>query len=152
MDNFLCNDYSRDSLFVQCDCGGEIMEISTFGIDEGHIHFSMHSWFDRKKCRYCDFDLSLNGFHDLVSKLILSESDCVYYNKSKCKGTPKILRLTVGDGFISFSLYKNMKHLKKNTVVWEVIIGHGRIKELKNHFDKLECYINSKVCDKENDK
>lgn len=56
------------------------------------------------------------------------------------------------DGFISFSLYKNMKHLKKNTIVWEVIIGNSRLKELKNHFDKLECYINSKVFDKENDK
>lgn len=152
MDNFLCNDYSRDSLFVQCDCGGEIMEISTYGIDDGYVHFSSHSWFDRKKCRYCDFDLSLNDFHDLMSKLMLSESDSVYYNKSNYKGTPKILRLTVGDVFISFSLYKNMKHLKKNTIVWEVIIGNSRVKELKNHFDKLECYINSKMCDKENDK
>lgn len=151
MNNFLCNDYSENSLFVQCDCGDEILEISPHGVTDGYVSFYTHSWFDKKKCRYCDFDLSISDFHDMTFRLLLSDSDYVYYNRSKYKGTPKILRLTVGDGFISFSLYKNMKHLKKNIVVWEVIIGYGRLKELKTHFDRLECFVNSKLCGKEND-
>ena len=152
MNNFLCNNYSDNSLFVQCDCGGEIMEISLYGVDDGYVHFSTHSWYDRKKCKYCDFSLSLGDFKDLIFYVTLSEADCVYHNVSVGKNNPQLLRMNVCSGFVSFALYKNMKHLKKNDAVWEVIVGESRLCELKRQLDKLMNIVNKRLYGKEKNK
>lgn len=115
MENFVCNKFSKDSIFVQCECGGEIMEISTFGIDEGYIHFSLHSWFDREKYKYCSFDLEIKDFLVLVDAVnkVYPGIKLQFKNFDKEKYAPEILQVEIDSNFITFSLYNKMKNVKK---------------------------------------
>ena len=127
------------------------MEISTFGIDGGYIHFSLHSWFDKKKYRYCGFDLELKDFLILTGALTngYQENKIQFKNFDKERDAPEILQVEIDSNFITFSLYDKLKNIKKGNVIWEVIIGEynfnvfcsqlNRVKELIN----LNNYNNS---------
>lgn len=145
MENFICNKFSKDSIFVQCECGGEIMEISTFGIDEGYIHFSLHSWFDRKKYRYCGFDLELKDFLILTGALTngYQENKIQFKNFDKEKYAPEILQVEIDSNFITFSLYDKLKNIKKGNVIWEVIIGEYNFVKFYAQLNKIKCLIAS---------
>ena len=145
MENFICNRFSKDSIFVQCECGGEIMEISTFGIDGGYIHFSLHSWFDKKKYRYCDFDLELKDFLILTDALTNSyqENKIQFKNFDKERDAPEILQVEIDSNFITFSLYDKLKNIKKGNVIWEVIIGEYNFINFHVQLNRIKCLINS---------
>lgn len=145
MENFICNKFSKDSIFVQCECGGEIMEISTFGIDGGYIHFSLHSWFDKKKYRYCGFDLELKDFLILTGALTngYQENKIQFKNFDKERDAPEILQVEIDSNFITFSLYDKLKSIKKGNVIWEVIIGEYNFNELYSQFNRIKHLIDS---------
>ena len=145
MENFICNKFSKDSIFVQCECGGEIMEISTFGIDEGYIHFSLHSWFDRKKYKYCGFDLEIKDFLVLVDAINKVHPGIKFqfknFDKEKC--APEILQVEIDSNFITFSLYDKLKNIKKGNVIWEVIIGEYNFINFYVQLNRIKCLIDS---------
>ena len=145
MENFICNKFSKDSIFVQCECGGEIMEISTFGIDGGYIHFSLHSWFDKKKYRYCGFDLELKDFLILTGALTngYQENKIQFKNFDKERDAPEILQVEIDSNFITFSLYDKLKNIKKGNVIWEVIIGEYNFINFYVQLNRIKCLIDS---------
>lgn len=145
MENFICNKFSKDSIFVQCECGGEIMEISTFGIDDGYIHFSLHSWFDRKKYKHCDFDIELKDFLVLVDAVnkIYPGIKLKFKNFDEEKHAPEILQVEIDSNFITFSLYDKLKNIKKGNVIWEVIIGEYNFNKFYTQLNKIKQLIDS---------
>lgn len=138
-----------NQVFVQCDCGEEILEFGrTYDEEEGTEYFiHYHGYFNLKKDNCCGFYFADKG---KFSAFLQEMRDCLndvpkddatisfdkyltYKNK-----LPGVLISTYDDkGFFSILKYNNPKEaIKAKKCTWEVILRKEQVKELLKELEE----------------
>lgn len=138
-----------NQVFVQCDCGEEILEFGrTYDEEEGIEYFIYyHGYFNPKKDNCCgfyfadkgEFSTFLQEMRDCLNNVpkddvtISFDKYLTYKNK-----LPGVLISTYDDkGFFSILKYNNPKEaVKAKKCTWEVILRKEQVEELLKELEE----------------
>ena len=129
----------EQSLFVQCDCGEEIVE---FCEDDGEYFLRYHSWYDRRIERYSDFTFSnksalaefVDKIRDFIRGILENTSPITLLDKYSYKNKlPGALVVDYTDCYVSIRRYARYNKLNKCT--WEILLKKEEAQQLVNELD-----------------
>lgn len=153
----LFKDVFDNQLYIECACGGEIIEIVA---DNSDYFIHTHLQYDCKLDPdpdfffpdYAHFKVFIQSFIDLLN--YPNDADMTY-REVKCMDSDNIGMLTcyrqgLGAGIIGICKYRNEQKYKKNKPTWELVVDDNLVprlvQELKNFMGECERDEESTVC------
>ena len=138
-----------NQVFVQCDCGEEILEFCRdYDEEEGTQYFILyHGYFDPKKETCCSFYFSDKGaFAELLQEMrdflnnvpkdecmVLFDKFLTYKNK-----LPGVLLATYDNNFLTILKYPEPKTAEKaNYCSWEIVLRREQVEELLKELEEF---------------
>lgn len=138
----------ENQVFVQCDCGEEIIEFCRdYNEEEGIQYFILyHGYFNPKKDTCCSFYFTDKGeFAELLQEMrdflnnvpknmcmVLFDKYLTYKNKM-----PGVLISTYNNNFFTILKYPDPKTAEKaNYCTWEIILRREQVEELLKELEE----------------